>query len=126
MDKVINIPTNSHIFYTQYLTILNPILGVNKLRPKELELLGKFIELYSLLPQSAPHDMKCISIFTSQSVKQILLQLGISRSNYDSILKSLITKGLIISTNKVKTLRQDVILRLEPDTKIIFNFITKR
>lgn len=125
MDKIIGIPTSTSTYYIQYLTILNPIFGANRLRNKEIELMAKLIETYFAMPDSVPHLIKCTSIFSSPSVKQTIQSIPLSRSNYDVLLKQLINKRFVISKDKVKTLREDILFKLQPDNNIIFKFKIK-
>jgi len=101
VDKNIVLNTIKGKFYRQYLEIIRVFPPYNKLRDKEIDILAEFFRLnneYSHLDES----IKWKIIFEYSTKIQIKDKLNISDANFNNILTSLRSKGLIVN-NKIPT-----------------------
>lgn len=104
MLTVLNIPTDSHKFYRQYLVLVNPMLGKNQLRMKELELLANFYRIYDSLGE-IPEEQKNTILFHKNTVRKIIMEMDLSRANYDNLTYALRKKNFIILDPETGTSR---------------------
>lgn len=97
---VINIPTTKQNIFKQYLHILNPVLGKNKLTPTEIEVMSKFLLIQSLYPHLTEEQLGLIALHP-QTRKKIRVsikeesKLEISANTFNNILLTLRKKQFI-------------------------------
>jgi len=106
----------------QYYTLVNPLLGKDKLGPVEIKVLSKMALIYNTY-QHLGDDAANLLLFHTQSRKQIReavakdLQSAFSRNSHEAILsrlrkKNLITKTKILYLPPIKDNKVNVDIRL--------------
>ena len=119
MHKVINIPSNEAMFYTQYLTIMNPLFGANALRGQEIGVLSLMYKLLDDMQGS--WEQKNMALFNIANIRRMIMTVNISRAGWDNIMYSLRKKKFIIKDEEgISSVNQVFI----PETKsVMLNFI---
>jgi hypothetical protein len=123
MKSVITINTTEDFFYKEYFTLLNPILGVNKLSPQEIELFAELCKLnhkYS----SIPLEERNLIIFNTINYKKIIIALNYKRQQFDNLMLSLKKKKFIIVDKETGNKKLNQVFTINPvDNKTLtFNF----
>lgn len=97
---VINIPTDKNKIFKQYLNIINPILGKNKLTTSEIEVFSKFLLIKSLYNNLSEEDIQtiCFHADTKKKIRENIKEeskINLSEASFNNILLSLRKKGFI-------------------------------
>lgn len=90
--------TNPQKFYRQILEVLRSFPPVNKLRPKELDLLAEFMKQnaeYSFLPKNKRRAV----LFSTDNRRQIQEKLNMTQATFNNNLSGLRRYGLITKEN---------------------------
>lgn len=117
VDKSIPIHTTKGKFYRQYLEVVKVFPPFNTLRGKELSVLSELFRLnneYSNIDSSIRWKV----IFQYDTKIQMKNKLGISDANFNNILTSLRSKGLIVK-NRVP---DKYLFTIEEEFKFNINF----
>lgn len=96
------IPTDKEKIFRQYLTIVNPTLGANKLKPIEVDVLAKLLyidDLYGHLSK----ELRDSILFTQETKKRIRQSLSnMSEASFNNVMlklrrKKMITKNSLLA-----------------------------
>lgn len=97
--KVIPIKTSKEVFYRQVLEVLRSVPPINKLRPKELDVLAEIIKQKDLYSEMGLH--KYTIIFSTENRKKIRESVGVSIESFNNILSALRKYNIITKDNKL-------------------------
>ena len=105
--KVIPIKTNKEVFYRQVLEVLKSVPPINKLRPKELDVLAEIIKQKDLYSEIGAH--KYTIIFSTENRKKIRESVGISIESFNNILSALRKYNIITKDNKLNQFFESIV-----------------
>ena len=97
---VINIPSNKDIIFKQYLNLINPILGINKLTSTEIEVFSRFLLIKTMYFHLEPEVLKTL-LFNAETKKRIRESIKqdsnivVSEASFNNILSTLRKKNFI-------------------------------
>ena len=94
----IPLKTNKDRFYREVLEILKSFPPINKLRPKELDLLAEFM-MQNAENKDLPPNKRRIILFSTENRKMIQDKLGMSQAVFNNNLFGLRKYGLITKDN---------------------------
>ena len=95
----ININTSQKLIFVQYLNIINPLFGTNKLSNSEIEVLGRILSIDYAYKQY-PADIRNKIIFSSEARNRMMRDISESNSTFskqvfNNTIMSLKKKGVI-------------------------------
>jgi len=90
--------TNRNRFYREVLEVLKSFPPINKLRPKELDLLAEFMK-QNAENKDIPPNKRRIILFSTENRKVIQDKLGMSQAVFNNNLFGLRKYGLITKDN---------------------------
>jgi len=122
---VINIPSNKDIIFKQYLNLINPILGTNKLTSTEIEVFSRFLLIKTMYFHLEPEVLSTLLFHkdTKKRIRESIKQdttIVVSEASFNNILSTL-RKKKFITGNKIV---HNPILTKEGNIQITFNLIT--
>ena len=118
--KTIAIKTNKDKFYRQFLELLRSIPPINKLRPKELDVLAEIIRQENLL-KDYPEEHRQSIIFSISSRKDMRELIGISADSFNNNISMLKKYKILDSENRLNKFFKNINF----DSKFELNFIFK-
>lgn len=92
---IINIPTTKRKFFRQALEIMKAIPPINKLRPKELDVLAELL-YYNYIYGHIEENLRGKVVFDYDTKITIREYLDINETNFNNILTILRKKGILI------------------------------
>lgn len=98
--KKIPIITNNRKFYRQFLELIKSLPPINKLRPKEMDVLAEIMYENGKL-KSIDEESRYIIIFSTKNRKEMRKLIGISEDSYNNNLSILRKHGLITKDNQL-------------------------
>jgi len=100
---IIPLQTNKAKFYRQVLEVLKSFPPINKLRPKELDLLAEFMK-QNADNKSLPKNKRRIILFSTENRREIQEKLSMSQASFNNNLSVLRKYGLINKDNDLISL----------------------
>lgn len=116
--RVIPIKTDKIKFYRQVLEVLRSVPPINKLRPKELDVLAEFIKQKDEHSDLGIH--KYTVIFSTDNRKDIRERCGLSIESFNNILSALRKQNVITKDNKLNPFFESITFM--NDFKLVFAF----
>src|SRR5690606_1628251 len=107
MKRVIPIRTNRDKFFRQVLELLRSLPPINKLRPRERELLSKLMA-YSDEFKALDRDSRYDLIFSTRTMRTIADDLDMSEDAFNNDLSILRRHGLMTKDNRFATIIKDL------------------
>lgn len=98
--KKIPIKTNADKFYRQFLELIKSLPPIDKLRPKELDVLASVMHENGKM-QALGEDDRYTIIFSTKKRKLMREAIGISEDSYNNNLSILRKHGLITKENQL-------------------------
>jgi DNA-binding MarR family transcriptional regulator len=98
--KKIPIKTNNRKFYRQFLELIKSLPPINKLRPKEMDVLAEIMYENGKL-KNIEDDYRYTLIFSTKNRREMRNLIGISEDSYNNNLSILRKHGLITKDNKL-------------------------
>lgn len=98
--KTIPIKTDNDKFYRQFLEVLKSVPPINKLRPKELDVLAEIIRQNNLL-KGYPDEHKNSILLSSASKKEIMDNVGIGADSLNNNLSMLRKYNILSKENRL-------------------------
>lgn len=92
--------TTENKFYRQILEVLKSFPPINKLKPKEMDLLAEFMK-QNADNMSLPKNKRRIIMFSTENRKEIQEKLGMSQAYFNNNLSILRKYGLITKDNDI-------------------------
>jgi hypothetical protein len=97
---IIQVPSKKDIIYKQYLTLLNPILGKNKLTSTEIEVFSRLLLIKSMYSNLNIEVLKTLIFHadTKKRIRQSILEdskIILSEASFNNIIYSLRKKNFI-------------------------------
>jgi hypothetical protein len=95
----VTIKTTEDMIFRQYLTIVNPTLGANKLKPIEIDVLAKLLYIDHLYQHLNKQDRDTI-LFAQETKKRIRQSLlNMSEASFNNVMLKLRSKKMITRTS---------------------------
>lgn len=109
------IKTTEEDIFEQYLHLVNPILGANKMKPIEIQVLAKLL-LIDYMYKHLPQEDRNIILFDKETKIKIRLSLlNMSEASFNNIMMKLRKKKLIT--------KEKILLKVPiKDNKITINY----
>lgn len=98
--KRIPIKTNEDKFFRQFLELIRSISPINKLRPKELDVLAEIMYQNNKYSDLEP-NIKNTMVFNTNTRKEMRLKIGITEESFNNNLSILRRHGLLSKDNKL-------------------------
>ena len=117
--KRIKIQVNDRTFYKEFLTVLKTRTPIDKLRPKELDVLAELMHRNSVL-QEYPVDERYDILFSTRVRKEMREQLSLSEDSFNNNLSILRKYGLITKDNKLNKSLDSVIFNNNFSLEFLF------
>ncbi len=117
--KKIPIKTNNRKFYRQFLELIKSLPPINKLRPKEMDVLANIMYENGQMGDMNDDDKYTI-IFSTKKRKLIRELIGISEDSYNNNLSILRKHGLITKDNQLNKFLGTVIFKNNFSLEFIF------
>jgi len=117
--KKIPIKTNSRKFYRQFLELIKSLPPIDKLRPKELDVLSEVMYENGNMSEYKDSDRYTL-IFSTKKRKQMRELIGISEDSYNNNLSILRKHGLITKDNKLNKFLSTVVFKDNFSLEFIF------
>lgn len=97
-----NIPikTNREKYHRQILELIKSLPPLNKLRPKELDLLAEIMKQYQEL-EDIPKDKRKLIVFSTESRNKMLETLNVSKGNMNTYLVKIRKLKLLTKDNDI-------------------------
>lgn len=97
---IIQVPSKKDIIYKQYLTLLNPILGKNKLTSTEIEVFSRLLLIKSTYTDLSTEVLKTLIFHadTKKRIREAILEeskIILSEASFNNIIYSLRKKNFI-------------------------------
>lgn len=105
--KVIPIKTDKDKFYRQVLEVLRSVPPINKLRPKELDVLAELLKQKDTYVLLGAH--KYTVIFSTENRKAIREQCELSVESFNNILSALRKYNIITKDNKLNQFFESIV-----------------
>lgn len=106
--KKIPIKTNNNKFYRQFLELIKSLPPIDRLRPKELDVLAHIMYENGQM-QSMDESDRYTIIFSTKKRKSIREDIGISEDSYNNNLSILRKHGLITKENQLNKFLSTVV-----------------
>lgn len=122
---IINIPSNKDIIFKQYLNLINPILGVNKLTSTEIEVFSRFLLIKTMYFHLEPEVLKTL-LFNAETKKRIRESIKqdsniiVSEASFNNILSTLRKKNFIKGNEVI----HNPPVNKEGNITVTFNLVT--
>lgn len=117
--KRIPIKVTSRTFYREFLTVLKSRVPVNKLRPKELDVLAELMYQHSLLVD-LPDEDKYDILFSKRKRKEMRELIGLSEDSYNNNLSFLRKCGLVTKGNRLNKSLETVVFKDQFSLEFLF------
>lgn len=98
--KTIPIKTDNDKFYRQFLEVLKSVPPINKLRPKELDVLAEIVRQNNLL-KGYPDEHKNSILLSAASKKEIMDKVGIGADSLNNNLSMLRKYNILSKENRL-------------------------
>ena len=98
--KTIPIKTDNDKFYRQFLEVLRSVPPINKLRPKELDVLAEIVRQNSLL-KDYPEEHKNTILLSQTSKKEIMDKINIGADSLNNNLSVLRKFNILTKDNRL-------------------------
>ena len=117
--KKIPIKTNDGRFYRQFLELIKSLPPINKLRPKEMDVLAQLMRENGRL-RAVPEEDRYMIIFSTKKRREIRDIVGISEDSYNNNLSILRKHGLITKGNYLNKFLSTVVFSNNFSLEFIF------
>lgn len=117
--KKISIKTNNSKFYRQFLELIKSLPPINKLRPKEMDVLASIMHENGELKAIGEDDRSSL-IFSTKKRKLMREAIGISEDSYNNNLSILRKHGLITKDNRLNKFLSTVMFEDKFSLEFIF------
>lgn len=117
--KTIQIKTNGIKFYRQLLEVLRSIPPINKLRPKEVDVLAE-IMLQSVKYREHEEGLRNTIIFSTNIRKEMRDKIGIGEDSFNNNLSILRKHKILTKDNKLNPFFENIIFDGKFELRFIF------
>jgi hypothetical protein len=117
--KKIQIKTSDEKFFRQFLEVLKSVPPINKLRPKELDVLAEIMYQFSKY-ESYPIDHRVDIVFSQTTRKEMRDKIGIGVDSFNNNVSILRKHKLLMSDNNLHKFFDGVVFNKNFELTFVF------
>lgn len=115
----IPVTTNIEKFYSQLIKLMSSFAPLNKVRPRDLEILSELL-YQNYQHRNSDEDTRNIIIFSTKNRRKMEQKLGMTQATFDVYISNLKKKGIISKDNKLPKFLSRIIPGDEFEFSVLF------